>query len=208
MFEHNTPNNTAPLCRCQSTAGFFMTHRQASFATASVLFLFFCGFISGYFTGKRHTVEEFSAQFHQESFADQVYSSLCTLYEPEKEVTTQLENQPTPAVSIPQPTCAEKNAGATESATIALPINTPLREYYAELIGFGTQKAAEKFAQSLQKKAINTNVKKRLSKTAKGRKVYWYQVVTDRFVSRETLERLVDRIAREEKLKDTRIVTC
>jgi hypothetical protein len=87
-----------------------------------------------------------------------------------------------------------------------------LRRHHSErdrqLIGFGTEKAAQKFVQKLALKNIETFVKKRISKTAKGRTVYWYQVVTPPYDNKETLTLLVNKLAKEERLSGIYIGSC
>jgi hypothetical protein len=41
-----------------------------------------CSFVVGYYWGKKEAVEQFTNQFTQDSFADRIYASLCSLYDP------------------------------------------------------------------------------------------------------------------------------
>jgi hypothetical protein len=79
-------------------------------------------------------------------------------------------------------------------------------KYYAQLIGFGTLSAAEQFANHVTKKGFSVKVEKRRSRSAKGRIVYWYQVVTDMDADKEHLERVVDVLVNQEKLRNVRII--
>ena len=64
------------------------------------------------------------------------------------------------------------------------------------------------FAQRLQQRDVPVEVKNRHSKTAKGKKVTWYQVVTASFSNKDELEKVVDEVKERERLKDVRILTC
>ena len=66
----------------------------------------------------------------------------------------------------------------------------------------------QKFVQKLALKDVETCVKKRISKTAKGRTIYWYQVVTPPCDDKEALTTLVNRLTKEEKLSGTYISSC
>ena len=82
------------------------------------------------------------------------------------------------------------------------------REYYAQLVGFSSQQAAQQFVKKLATRDITAHIKQRPSKTAKGRTVYWYQVITESFTNKEELLKLVDTIKHREKLHDVRIITA
>lgn len=81
-------------------------------------------------------------------------------------------------------------------------------EYYAQLVGFGTARAAQQFVQRLSRKEIPVIVKKRQSRTTRGRFVSWYQVVTEKFDDKAELEALIAKLQHEEKLNDVRIIVC
>ncbi|HLX54292.1 MAG TPA: hypothetical protein VKR58_10140, partial [Aquella sp.] len=63
-------------CYCTDDRGLFVPNRQLSAAIAGLLFLFFSCFIVGYFLGKRSSVEQFTQKMCQESFSDQIYTSV------------------------------------------------------------------------------------------------------------------------------------
>jgi hypothetical protein len=85
--------------------------------------------------------------------------------------------------------------------------NTP-KQYYAQLIGFGTLRAADKFAERLQQKNFPVKVVEKHSKTAQGKKIIWYQVVTETFDKKDDLIVFTQKIEKEERLNDIRIVSC
>ncbi len=80
--------------------------------------------------------------------------------------------------------------------------------YLAELIGFGSLSSAQAFVDRLEKKGIKVSIKKRDSKSARGKLVSWYQVVTQPYDSHENLMRVVDVVKRDERLKGVHIITC
>lgn len=80
--------------------------------------------------------------------------------------------------------------------------------YRAQLIGFGTLRAAQQFVDRLQQKNIPVRICERHSKTAQGKKVIWYQVTTEPFDNKKELTAFVNRIQKEERLKDICIVAC
>ncbi len=219
-------------CVCNRSDGLFVPSRQVSMLIAALLMMFFITFLSGYFFGKKHMVEQFIAKVEQDSFADQIYSSLCALseYEPEELRAIAVQDQElvvqeiydTLVQEVVPETVVLAEAAVSEDAVVSAlnePDQIPLPEnpvvdtppdtaYYAQLIGYGTELAAKKFAHRLSQKDIPVRVKKRISKTPKGRQRTWFQVVTQNHSDRDTLDKLVDRITKQEKLKGVCIVTC
>lgn len=80
---------------------------------------------------------------------------------------------------------------------------TPL--FYGELIGFGTKKAAHNYAQKLLQQSYAVHVKERVGKTAKGRSVHWYQVITEPS-DYHHISTLVEKISKDEHLADAKVV--
>ena len=182
----------------------------AAYSAAAVLLLGIT-FFGGYFFGKKQMAEQFIMKIDQDTFADQIYSSLCALYTPDESGTKELlmaqhevdeEKKTVALVDMIATTATEELARETEQLDAK---SSP--SYYAELIGYGTRKAAELFVQKINKKSISVELKERKSVTAQGKKREWYQVVTGRYKNRENLEKITDRLAREEKINGIRIVT-
>ncbi len=194
--------------------GLFIPTRQVSAFVGLAIFLLCVVFVSGYFFGKKQMVDQFVVKAEQDSFADQIYASLCALYDqgPEAPVA-QRDEIP---IAIQEKTVKKENsAGAqSEKKSDAIPQvsivvdSISSTQYCAQLIGFGTKKAADNFAQKLQKKGIFALVKIRKSQTALGRQTTWYQVVTKPFSDRKALELLTQSIAHDEKIKGIRIIAC
>ena len=196
--------NDNDRCYCANDNGLFIPSRQLSCIIAGLLFMFFACFMGGYFYAKRTQATYFVQQMTQEAFDDDNHAQEPVItdeeaFEPEviEQDTFMLisdrEKEAEPVISI------ENN---TES------IVQPTLQFYAELIGFGTEKAAHAFVQKLSDKNIETLVKTRTSKTAKGRTIHWYQVVTPAYHDKEALMTMVSRLAKEERLKDINIKSC
>jgi septal ring-binding cell division protein DamX len=142
------------------------------------------------------------------------YASLCALYDQDSESIAQRETPITIQEEAGEKEDitgihSEKKSDAIEVNSIAdSDTSVPSTQYYAQLIGYGTKKAADSFAQKLQRKGVSVLVKIRRSQTAQGRKTTWYQVVTKTFSDRKALESLTQSIAHDEKIKGIRIITC
>jgi len=184
-------------------------------------------------------VSAFANKIEQESFSDQIYSSMCSLCdngeveENAEEVTENDEQAPELTEEQSQTAVQSQDAGTsvaidvqqTQSHSIVSAadadadsdqqndeesenVNVADTQYYAQLIGFGSARNAQQFAQKLSRKEIPVLVKKRQSRTARGRFVSWYQVVTEKFNDRQELEALIARLEREEKITGVQIATC
>ena len=192
-------------CVCSSSYGLFVKNRQVSWLVAGLLLFNFSIFMSGYFLGHKQAANMLVENIEHNVFhARQLYDSLCAsqaTIEEEFEVASyeeQLETAPVISVAgaIIEPVKVKEQA----------PIQDPT-QYYAQLIGFGTRKAADSFANRLREKVIKVNVKKRRSFSPKGKEVTWYQVITETFNDKDRLVNLVERLEKEERLKGVRIVT-
>ena len=203
-------------CVCTRSDGLFIPNRQLSTMIAFLLMVLFVSFLSGYFFGKKHMVEQFVAKAEQDSFADQIYSSLCALGDYDVESIRSLElvesdKDSDAAISHTQeaPALLSEEEVAMASSSSEEAISTiPTTQYLAQLIGFGTEGAARRFYRKMKERHVSVIVKERVSVSAKGNKRTWYQVVTEPHEDRDILEKLVDRITKEEKLMGVRIVTC
>jgi SPOR domain len=196
--------------------GLFVPNRQLSVVVAILLLLAFSIFMTGYFLGKRKAVEQFTQNMQQDAIADKIYTtvlqasskaSACAEATKDKTediadtllVTHADENVATSPLLSHEEVAAVQHVGADLEKT---------QHYYAQLIGFGTEKAAQSFVKKLSAKGIETEVKKRASKTVKGHTSYWYQVVTAQYSRKDDLLHLVDKLIKEENIKDARICMC
>ncbi len=191
-------------CRCISNQGLFVPNRQLSAIIAALLFVAFCIFISGYFLGKKYAAEQFTAAIRQDSFADHIYTSVLSTTPEQAETNNDLLT----TTVAQNPVATQELLVAQEPIASLSDVSDLTQNYYAQLIGFGTEKAAQQFVSKLAAKGTLTEVKKRASKTVKGKTSYWYQVVTPAYADKYELSTLVDKIAKEENLKDVCIKVC
>ncbi len=202
--------------------GLFIPRRQLSIFVAAAAAVVFVVFMSGYFFGKKHMVEQFVAQVEHDAFADQIYSSMCALYDCDNEpiaiesiastVDDERVLQKDEQVALEDsPDQPEEIASQIQSFETAQqePADSG-QSYYAQLIGYrqSMRRAAERFAQKLIDKGIPVEVRTRKSSTPKGRTAIWYQVVTQAYADRQALEEIVDSVCRQERLKGVRILSC
>ena len=158
----------------------YITNRQVSWLIASLILLSFFIFIAGYFLGQRKMSES--------QIAVSPLNTITSAQPVQVATTTILHEQ------------NMHNAFQEELSNEQL--------YKAQLIGFGTLRAAHQFVERLQQKNMPVRVQERHSKTAQGKEVIWYQVTTELFNDKQELTAFVERIKKEERLKDIRIVSC
>lgn len=215
-------------CSCYDN-GVCLDNRHLSWVVAFALLLGFSFFVAGFFLGKHRALHDLRITLDQDSLADKIYTSLCTTQE-DKMMMAQQEDDDVELVessesdyrqladaevaimssesSLPEPDSPEGIAREASSSADKNEVLESSTRYFAQLVGFGTRQAAQKFVQRLQQVDIPVEVKDRHSKTAKGKKVTWYQVVTTSFSDKGELEKLVNEIKVKERLKDVRIITC
>ena len=179
----------------------YITSRQVSWLAASIILLSFFVFIAGYFLGQRKALEQFTQSIEQDAFADHIYSNMCALYD------TQSGSKLVPNEQVMQSENQEQKEPANQAKIKTVEQKIPEKRYYAQLIGLGTSRASHRFVERLQQKNMSVKVKERHSKTAQGKKIIWYQVITDTFSNKNDLLAFVEKIKKEERLKDIRLVT-
>jgi hypothetical protein len=202
-----TDLDNSNTCYCTNNQGLFVPNRQLSAIAAGLLFLFFCIFITGYFLGKKYAAEQFAQKMQVNALDDKLYmAALAQEVMPADGDASLVVNNI--ADNVVQEMLVPQDAIVTLNQDIVIPDMEEQKRYYAQLIGFGTEKAAEQFVKKLALNGINTEVKKRVSKTVKGRTSYWYQVVTTAYSNKDDLSRIVDKLVKDEKLKDVSIRVC
>jgi hypothetical protein len=153
-------------------------------------------FIAGYFWGKRAGAQEWCTVISRDAFADQIYNSLCAAAvgqdEDEADSTEGSDGE-----------AVVQNGEGEEAPEQGIEMKT---QYYAQLAGFASLRGAEAFVERLNKKQIHALIKERMSRSAKGRSVRWYQVVTEPYEDQDALNSVVAILKKEEKLHDVRIV--
>lgn len=213
-METNTNQSPVDQCECSKNNVVIIGMRSLSLLVSAVIVLCFFIFMTGYFLGKRSAYEDVAGVLVQDSLSDRVYASMCSIYgykdekasaeeqELETEVAEADQEAETPATAEPATQPAEAEV-ATQAAPAADAVH-----YYAQLAGFGSLQSAEQFARKLRKKNIKVSVAQRRSKSARGKTVSWYQVVTGSYADRNQLDSLVSRLQKEEKLHDIRVLNC
>lgn len=213
--------------------GLFITNRHASWAVSLAIIWSFFVFISGYFLGQRAVLEQFATRLEQDSLSDKIYSSLCTLYEVDNEAevndtdaASEGEEGQTEGETIAKADMGDQNEGETPSIqkpTQQVAVTEQkkdvekkhgeqsahgrtVKQYYAPLAGFGSAERAYAFADRCGKKNIKVAVKKKPSRSSKGRTHYWYQVVTHPYDDKQTLVAVIDTIKQAEHIRDIRIL--
>jgi predicted phage tail protein len=192
------------------SSGLYLTNRHMSWLLSFLLFFSFFVFMVGYFLGKKVATQELMQEIEESSLEDahavmsyqqdtatenQKVATHDTMVTAQKEVIQEKKEEPTAPVAPAIQRIAEMS-------------QQPVTRYYAELIGFGTQQAAQSFAEKLQRKGVPVEVKKRSSKSAKGRLITWYQIVTKPYSDKKEITQLVKKVCRQEHLADVRILTC
>lgn len=203
-----------------------LTKRQVSMIMASMLLFCLFIFIVGFFLGKRMVMDDFSSQITKETIHDQIDFLLTTqsLESSQNDQIATIEAEPLdtaivsddfsedeivlPAVimhdSLQQVPVvfAEKNSAEGLPGQEKFKENFQEGKQYAQLIGFGTKKAAQAFVSRLKKHNITVILKTMISKTASGKQRTWYQAITPNYESMQELQDQVSKIKRLEHIRD------
>jgi len=174
-----------------------ITNRHIGWVVAIIIVISIGSFSVGYFWGEKKAAGRFVAKVEQDALADQVFSSVCSLYENDTELDSHVDNGPNEQPNQEEDKNSEKQLEDQEPQIV----------FYAQLVGFGTSKKAKQFVERLAKKGTNVHMRERMSKTARGKKIRWYQVVTEPYTEKNELIALVEKVKRDERLHDVRIVT-
>jgi hypothetical protein len=209
MDAHKTKENIDKACICSSSQGLFIPNRQLSIIVAGCIAILFFSFITGYFLGNQHAAQDFMHHIDRVSLNDQVSASLCAFA---KECSTPQMNEDT-TIELEETlhaddTSVKECVVANADVSTSTEPETEKQQYYAQLIGFGTQPAAQRFAKKMENRHISVEINKHSSRTAKGKTIHWYQVVTTRYDNKQQLLDLVNSIQKAENIQDIRIVTC
>lgn len=223
-FDRNDrqPQSQHESCVCDGKKGVFLNNRHMSWALSIILLLTFFVFMAGYFFGKKKVIDQLNHKIDQESLTDHVYSSMYKLYD--NKVKPESSDNVEPGDEVIETELANDDQVLEQAVDVAdhvkvidqtsksvpeiISVQNDGREYYAQLVGFSSERTAQQFVQKLAHRDITAHIKQRSSKTAKGRTVYWYQVITESFTNKTDLFTLVENIKRREKLHDVRIITA
>lgn len=164
---------------------FTLSERETTHVIIGLLLGGFLLFVSGYYLGKRSACEYFV-------FGDDVQFA--------RKVRTALNSFS--GRTDEQDQEEESNQGEDESDNSVSKTNT---QAFAHLCGFGSHAAAQAYVDRLAKRHVGAHVVERTSTSNQGRRITWYQVVTDAMDRNELLTLVAD-IKRCDKLTDVSIV--
>jgi hypothetical protein len=167
---------------------FKLTMRQLSLAVAALLAFSFFIFIAGYFLGQKRAVEEFSHKLDQDSLADQIYSSMCVLYDVKDENEDGVENDMNEEAE-------EKEELPQESGAESV---VAQNKYKVTIAGFSAANSAagKKLVAQLKNKGYEAELVEIISKSAKGKSVTWYQAIVICTSSPENMDTIKHSIAK------------
>lgn len=209
-----------------------LTPRQVSWVVSAFLLLSFFIFIAGYFLGQQRAITDFGGKIEQESLADAISASLYSRGDIKgnnnDQADEEMQVEPVSKTvdgdllekEAVQPGSESRHEQVGHTSELATSVVQPevlektdivaadSRRYYAELIGFGTEQAAQAFVKRVKKSGIVVVSKKRLSKTARGKKIVWYQVVTEPYADQTALRDVVALLEKKEHLNGVSIQAC
>jgi hypothetical protein len=210
----------------QEIDGLMLTKQQTAWASSAVILFSFVIFMSGYFLGERKASQDFSYKVDQDVFADKISASMYALYDTKGDIDESDDQEDSGSAvaatlvasdEIKEQITATREQEIEASTEVAerednqtiikAPTKPNSKHYFAELIGFGTESAAQAFVKKLRSQKIPVKIAKRTSKTARGRALAWYQVITENFDSLPELKKLTDTLAKQERLKGVKVVT-
>lgn len=187
------------------------TEKQVTTAAVLLLFISFISFVLGYYVGKNRDVLNITKEVIKDSFADQIAVSLYSAQKESLDGSTALLNNNDDIDTndmIMALDIAVANETIPQESTISAPVSQHSGSYfYAQLIGFGTERAANQCAKRWQMQGFPVIVEKKVSHTAKGKQSTWYQIITNDYADKHELEFMVTKLKKQEKLNDIRIVS-
>lgn len=196
MFEKNSHNDFS----------FTLTMRQLSLAVAALVAVSFFIFIAGYFLGQKRAAQDFIYRADQDSLADQIYSSMCVLYDPKEEEES--ENGDESEVSETESAVESIEVAEVKDDIVQETIIEPVieqKKYKAVLSGFPATHLADakQLIVRLKSKGYpaelveHTSMHKKVSKK-------WYQVIV-KASSEEYLEKSKSQFAKIGFIKEQSI---
>lgn len=207
-----------------------LTKRQASMVMASIVLFCLFVFILGFFLGKRATLDDFSEKTTKQALNDQIDFLLTTqsLESSQDETLATIDVEPSQeqAIISSSDTKNKKESMFPEELDVSLSFDNSqdqdieesikiigddksskllergFKKSYAQLVGFGTKKAAQAFVNRLKKNNVSVVLKTMMSKSASGKQRTWYQAITPTYNSTQELQLQVDKIKRLEHIRD------
>lgn len=200
MHTESTPGH----CICKDPTVLIIDRRVVSRTLALLMLVGFVIFVAGYFLGKKNASEKMLCKIEQEAFSDHVQLALATFFDPAKLQTNDVSDESSePIISTQE----AMNVIDQQQPTIE-PVQQEVMQtakYQAQLLG-GSSKMVRSFADRLAKRGITVEVKRRVSKTARGKNIIWYQAVTPIFDKKEDMDTVIASIQKTEKITDIKII--
>lgn len=204
-------------CYCKDRHSIVIDRRSASRVTSCVALGAFIVFATGYFIGKRHTIQNELESHELALFANRIQyaideQSRMAQAEEQEYSGQETKEEMVLAARLHQPEDAPIDAAPDNAPVITAHMQQHEPEqnsvhYVALLAGYGTQRAAQQFAQRLENKGIKAEVRTRVSKSSQKKQRKWYQVVTQKYENKQALSSLVEQLKIQERLgNDVRIV--
>ncbi len=197
-------------------------HREAGWFFGTMCTVAGGMFIVGYIVGQRNALNRFLYTIEEQSFADKITYSFYSMNGQELPDDEDGDEQPERTVgnidlrkneidSVELEITTDISSGDQETSdknNIAVIDQDEQNEktvYYAPLIGFGTLRAADHCAQKLKKMGIDAHLEERTSSGHRGKKIIWYQIVTEDYTDKDALEKVVERVRQELTIKEISI---
>jgi len=171
------------MCYCKDRHAIVIDRRSASRITSCIALVAFFVFATGYFIGKKQAVQDNLGIQELPSFDSRIQHAM------------NKQSQPQASLMAADMQHFESQKKFDNVYYVAL------------LAGYGTQRAAQQFAQHLEKKGIKSEVKTRLSTNSQKKSRKWYQVVTKKYSNKQELLALVEQLKNQDHLgNDVRII--
>lgn len=177
-----------------------VTFRELTYLVVIFVFSLFLVFTGGYFLGKKNALEELVLQYDDECFAEKINQSFSVFSEAESHVDTGVLDEEAHEDKDDKSMQTSAYSEIENSET-----NEPEAYAYAQLCGFGSREAAQKYGNSLLKRGVEYQILERKSKSKKGKRIIWYQVATEKMPKKNLLN-LIEKISKEDRLGDINII--
>ncbi len=196
--------------------GISLTKKQASITATTLVILGLLLFVAGYFWGKQSVIDGFAQKTSQESFNDQVDCLLTMQSYAAKNGTSSNFDAPTQQVSSEVESNVEsplkEEQVVQDEKSIQIPENNQEissqqvapkpGKHFAALAGFSKKNLAEQMVARLKKRNIDVLIKTKIGKSVSGKvQKKWYQVVTLSYDSIDSVQGIVKKILKFEKIK-------
>lgn len=183
-----------------------VNRKVASIGAALVVLTGMLTFVAGYFWGYRKAMDGIQLNITQQAFSDQISYAVNNVIDDPAKSALAVDQSILPLSDVEPITLTaapilESKPDLPEAAVLA----TDSAVYYAELIGFGHFKKAQAFMDQAKQKGYPVLMRKRAGRSGNGKKITWYQIITENMADRDRLVKLVDSIQQTEKLQNVKI---